>query len=168
MSVDFDTRQLLDLSADLARLPARTITDVAAVTAAAALRLATTWRANATITAGAHGRHYPKAITFDMAPALSMNVGAIIGPDSSMPQGGMGRGFEYGSRNQEPHLDGNHAADTEEPKYVADVTAAVLRAMGREVPAMEIPSGLVDYTTLSGRVIQATPAQASAYAASRR
>lgn len=49
--------------------------------------------------AGAHGKHYHRAFTAEMLSARS----AVYGPDASRPQGGMS--FEFGSRNQPPHLD---------------------------------------------------------------
>lgn len=62
-------------------------------------------RANARRTAGKHGKHYPRAIDFEMTGPL---VGEY-GPDSAKPQGGMS--FEYGSVNQKPHLDLARSAD---------------------------------------------------------
>lgn len=65
------------------------------------------WRSNATATSGRHGKHYPKSITSEMKVGLS--IVAEIGPESGRPQGSMGRGFEFGSVNQPPHLDGARA-----------------------------------------------------------
>lgn len=62
------------------------------------------WRAGARKTAGRHGKHYPSSITH----ALLRADGAIwsdIGPETDLPQGGMGPGFEYGSVNTAPHPD---------------------------------------------------------------
>lgn len=70
------------------------------------------WRANARRTARRHGKHYPRSITAEVRSA-GMGVLADIGPESGMPQGGMGRGFEYGSRNQKrPHLDALRASES--------------------------------------------------------
>lgn len=66
-------------------------------------------RANAKRTAGKHGKHYPNSITSKMLADL---VGEY-GPDSAYPQGGMS--FEYGSRNQPPHLDLARSADVAGP-----------------------------------------------------
>lgn len=55
--------------------------------------------------AGAHGRHYFKAITAERHNPLEWEYG----PDSAMPQGGMS--FERGSRNQPPHHDLAKSAD---------------------------------------------------------
>jgi hypothetical protein len=49
--------------------------------------------------AGAHGKHYPNAFSVERTGLLQYEYG----PDSAMPQGGMS--FEFGSRNQKPHLD---------------------------------------------------------------
>lgn len=66
------------------------------------------WKKNAKATSGKHGRHYPNSIT--SSPRLTMNGVTIeTGPDSSKKQGRMGRGFEFGSEHQPPHLDGLHA-----------------------------------------------------------
>ena len=79
--------------------------------------------ANATATAGTHGKHYPKSITAERTLSIG-SIGVEVGPDSGMPQGGMGPGFEYGSVNQPPHLDGNKAADVHEPQF-ADLALGV-------------------------------------------
>lgn len=59
----------------------------------------------ATRSAGKHGKHYPNAITAEPLTALAWEYG----PDSALPQGGMS--FEFGSRNQPPHLDLAQSAD---------------------------------------------------------
>ncbi|HET7386850.1 MAG TPA: hypothetical protein VFJ19_09345 [Nocardioidaceae bacterium] len=111
---------LADLARDLhkaaAELPERT----AAVVEHAAVNLKNGWRENARRSAGKHGKHYPASIGYDELRRNGGNVWTDVGPDSSMPQGGMS--FEYGSRNQPPHLDGNRAADVEAPRF--------LKAMG--------------------------------------
>lgn len=79
-----------------------------------------TWRSNARATSGKHGRLYPNTITYETKNEGG-GASAEIGPDSSKPQGRMGRGFEYGSVHQPPHLDGQKAADVVEPKFVEAV-----------------------------------------------
>jgi hypothetical protein len=59
------------------------------------------WRTNARQSAGAHGKHYPHSITAEKVGDTEWEVG----PDSALQQGGMGRGFEWGSVNQPPHND---------------------------------------------------------------
>ena len=49
-------------------------------------------------TRGRYLKHYPRSITYDM---IEPTV-AEIGPDSAKPQGGMGRGVEFGSAHTPP------------------------------------------------------------------
>lgn len=65
------------------------------------------WRTNATATAGTHGKHYPKSIQYQMKSGFNHITGEIMpkgGPQSDMS-------FEFGSRNQPPHLDGQRSLD---------------------------------------------------------
>lgn len=64
---------------------------------------------------GVHGKHYPNSIT---AEALGPTTWEY-GPDSAMPQGGMS--FEFGSRNQPPHLDIAKSADMVAPQFHDEV-----------------------------------------------
>ena len=66
------------------------------------------WKANAEATSGVHGKHYPNSITSEVKLA-GLGINIETGPDSAMKQGVMGRGFELGSKNQPPHLDGLRA-----------------------------------------------------------
>lgn len=77
------------------------------------------WKANAAASAGVHGKHYPKAITSRMTGGTE----ATVFPDPSMPQGGMS--FEYGSRNQPPHLDGQRAIDASRELILARIATAL-------------------------------------------
>ena len=63
------------------------------------------WQHNARATSGEHGKHYPDSITTEMRFA-GFGIEVETGPESGRKQGRMGRGFEFGSRNQPPHLDG--------------------------------------------------------------
>lgn len=82
------------------------------------------WRSNARKTARRHGKHYPSSITHD----LTMHEGSVsadIGPDRALPQGGMGQGFEYGSVNQPPHMDGAVAFARNAQKFESAVQDAI-------------------------------------------
>ena len=83
------------------------------------------WRANAEATSGEHGKHYPKSIDADLT--FSLNLSVEIGPNSAKPQGRMGRGFEFGSVNQPPHLDGLKAVTQMEPLAVISAKSALDR-----------------------------------------
>lgn len=71
-------------------------------------------------------KHYGRSITYDMDGPLA----AEIGPDKSKPQGGMGRGVEFGSSNTPPIP---HLLRTGEDegialaKYLTDVSWKALR-----------------------------------------
>lgn len=77
----------------------------------------------ARVSAGRHGKLYPRAMSSEMRPAFA-GFGAVVvsgeyGPDISKPQGGMS--FERGSRNQKPHLDLARSADRIAPSFQAEV-----------------------------------------------
>lgn len=72
-------------------------------------------RDNAKRTAGTHGKHYPRAFSYEMTGPLS----GEYGPDAAMPQGGMS--FENGSRNQPPHNDLAKSADIIGPSFAGEV-----------------------------------------------
>lgn len=82
------------------------------------------WSDNARATSGAHGVHYPDSITAEMKMALG-GVAAEIGPETGRKQGSMGRGFEYGSRNQPPHLDGARALPAAEARLARGADTAI-------------------------------------------
>ena len=75
------------------------------------------WVEDARVKSGKHGKHYPKSIGYESRTVGPMHVEAEIGPDASMPQGGMS--FEFGSRNQPPHLSGQKAAQGLEESLLA-------------------------------------------------
>lgn len=77
-------------------------------------------KGNARRTAGAHGKHYPNAFTVEALSPLVWEYG----PEASRPQGGMS--FEFGSRNQPPHLDLAKSADIIGPR----LGGAVLNDVG--------------------------------------
>lgn len=113
-----DDSELRILGAQLGTLAAKTATSVSKEIVVGAKVLETVWRANATESSGTHGKLYPKAIT----TTVSFRAGGLeaeIGPDPDLPQGGMS--FEFGSAKQQPHLDGQRAADVEIPKLEARI-----------------------------------------------
>lgn len=82
------------------------------------------WKESAKDTARAHGKHYPRSITAEQIP-LADAIEWEVGPEIRLKQGSMGPGFEYGSRNQPPHLDGDYSAIDQEPKFLADLDKIV-------------------------------------------
>lgn len=115
------------LGRDMARIPPTMYREGRGVVTRAARDGGLTARRISKWTAGSHGKHYPKAITWDRAKAFSGFGGGDIvaeyGPDSSRPQGGMS--FEEGSRNQPPHRDLEQSLDIIRPKFHRDVHSMV-------------------------------------------
>lgn len=74
-------------------------------------------------TAGKHGKYYHRAFSYEMHSAFhgfgSSHYSGEYGPDISKPQGEMS--FEYGSRNQKPHLDLAKSADLIGPSFAQEV-----------------------------------------------
>lgn len=84
---------------------------------------------NARRTAGAHGPYYPDAFRTEMSRTYHAGAATIYqgtyGPLSSLPQGDME--FEWGSRNQEPHLDLNKSADLVGPAMPREASSRLDR-----------------------------------------
>lgn len=126
--IHVDTSQLEALAADLGKVPASVAKDAQRVVSRGALNIKNDWRERATKSAGAHGRHYPLSIGYELRAGLG-GPSAEVGPDASKPQGSMGRGFEFGSINQPPHMDFLAATEAEAPRFekaLADVLGNIL------------------------------------------
>lgn len=118
--------EMYELAVDLAAVSAQMVVPMRAVFAEAGEILADEWAENARATSGVHGKHYPNSIDSE----LNFSAGGIeveVGPNSAKPQGVMGRGFEFGSKNQRPHLDGLRATERLEPVVETMVVVAVDR-----------------------------------------
>lgn len=111
-----------DLASDLAGIAARVKPDMRAVVRDGIRIGADLARTSARRTAGAHGKRYPRAITSEMNAGLGLfgnMISGEYGPDIARPQGGMS--FEFGSRNQKPHLDLARSADVIGPSFSRSV-----------------------------------------------
>lgn len=111
-----------DLAADLADITGRVRPDMRGVVRDGIRVGANLARANARVTARKHGKHYPRSITFEMTSGLGLfgnTISGEYGPDINRPQGGMS--FEFGSRNQKPHLDLARSADVVGPAFIRSV-----------------------------------------------
>lgn len=82
------------------------------------------WRKNARETSGEHGKWYPASIDSDVTFSVR-GVTVEAGPNKSKRQGGMGPGFEFGSQNQPPHLDGLRALDGMQQRAERVIDAAI-------------------------------------------
>lgn len=106
-----DASQGIRLASDLAQVGPKAVPALRASMQGVGDAFALAWQGNARETAGAHGVHYPDSISAELALTVS-SVAVDVGPEAGKPQGSMGRGFEFGSRNQPAHLDGLRALDT--------------------------------------------------------
>lgn len=110
------------LAADMADIPARARVDMRAAVREGIRVGNTVAKDFAKRSAGSHGKHYPNAFTAEMNTGGGL-FGNVIsgeyGPDIAMPQGGMS--FEFGSRNQKPHLDLARSADLVGPAFAQEV-----------------------------------------------
>lgn len=115
------THTVDDLARDMEELPPRAIRKFHSVVNESIDEGRDITKGFARVTAGAHGKHYPNAITSEMTGVLSGEWGS----DRALPQGNME--FEHGSRNQPPHLDHARGADIEAVKFAGRVGDAVDR-----------------------------------------
>lgn len=120
--------EVFKLAADLSKASASSVAPLRKVWAEIGEETARRWADNARATSGVHGKHYPDSIDSELK--FSANLSVEVGPNSAKKQGVMGRGFEFGSVNQPPHLDGVKAVDTMIP--VAEVAAQT--AVSRVIP----------------------------------
>lgn len=125
----FDTSELHVLIGNLGKIESSAHKTIAEVVDASGEDLRAAWVANATETSGTHGKWYPQSITASPKVTLS-SIAVEVGPEFGKRQGRMGKGFEYGSDNQPPHLDGNRAASVEAPKYAARLQTTLGLLMG--------------------------------------
>lgn len=124
-SINVQHAQVTDLAADLDKIAAEAPRGMISTVREGIKVGNVVARDYARKSAGRHGKHYPKAFSSEMH-GLTMGIGSHAatysgeyGPNSAMPQGGMS--FEYGSRNQKPHLDLARSADLMGPAFQGEV-----------------------------------------------
>lgn len=115
------SHSLGDLARDMDGIVAKTKAELPRIVGVNALRGRNLARENVRRDAPIYGVHYDDSITAEKRGSLSWEYG----PDPALPQGGMS--FEYGSRNQKPHLDLARSADRITPVMARDVRQLVDR-----------------------------------------
>lgn len=117
------THTIRDLANDLAGMPVECAKGLAGVVREAGIVGNTVARDNARRSSGKHGKLYPRSFSASTPRAkFVFGVGHYsteYGPDASKKQGNMS--FEWGSRNQPPHLDLNRSADLMGPALHGEV-----------------------------------------------
>lgn len=119
-----DASEIYDLAGDLSQVGPKMIPALRVSMAAAGEAFADDWRDNAIETSGEHGKHYPHSIDSELV-FNARGVSVDVGPNSAKKQGGMGAGFEFGSVNQPPHLDGLRALDGAQRRVERIVDATI-------------------------------------------
>lgn len=119
-----DASDFYELAGDMSEVGAKAIPALRATMAQAGTALAAEWASNARETSGAHGIHYPDSIDSELVFDLG-GVSVDVGPNAAKKQGSMGKGFEFGSQNQPPHLDGLRALDGYQMRAERMVDAAI-------------------------------------------
>lgn len=117
------THGIDDLASDLAKIPTEATKDMIGVVREGVKTGNAVARDFARESSGAHGKHYPKSFSAEMH-GVRGGFGAYLisgeyGPDASKRQGNMS--FEFGSRNQKPHLDLARSADIVGPAFAGEV-----------------------------------------------
>lgn len=115
--------EIYGLAADLGKASRKVTAALYVVYKESGEAFAEDWRRNAVETSGEHGKHYPNSI--DSETRISTSIHVETGPNSSKKQGGMGRGFEFGSKNQPAHLDGARALPTAEQRLLRAADIAI-------------------------------------------
>ena len=86
------------------------------------------WRRNVEASSPhGHLKHLPAAITSETVLAFGIEV--VTGPERGRRQGALGRGDEFGSENQAPHLNGLRAMPDAERRIDQLSEAAIGRAL---------------------------------------
>jgi hypothetical protein len=116
------THTIGDLQSDCRKIATGARKDMAQVVRRNAKTGNTIAKSLAEFSAGKHGKHYPKSFRVGAVSSYYGFGGGEIaveyGPLANQRQGGMS--FEYGSRNQPPHLDLNKSADLIGPQLAKD------------------------------------------------
>lgn len=126
----FDVSEIRALAADLTTVGPKMVKPVLGVLDDLGAATVSEWASNARATSGEHGKHYPDSITHTARGTFGGNLEVEVGPDAGRKQGRMARGFEFGSVNQPPHLDGSKAMDAMEPR----VDRALDSTIGHLIP----------------------------------
>ena len=119
-----DATEVYRLAGDLDQIGFRTVPALRDVMGGVGEAFAKEWADNARETSGTHGKWYPDSIDSGLAFTVR-SVTVEAGPNTSKKQGGMGPGFEFGSENQPPHLDGLRALDGMQARAERTIDAAM-------------------------------------------
>lgn len=123
-----DASEIYDLARDMSDVTAKMVPGLRTAMAQVGKGVTEDWRKNAVETSGEHGKHYPNSIDSELVFDAS-GVSVDVGPNAAKKQGSMGAGFEFGSVNQPPHLDGLRAVDGAHDRIESYIDYAVGRLL---------------------------------------
>ena len=113
-----DASEILALAVGLQQAGVRAGAAIREPVLAAGEMIVDAWQAGARVSSGAHGIHYPDAISAELVFDLG-GVAVDMGPESGKPQGGMS--FEEGSENQPAHHDLDKSRIVQAPLFASDI-----------------------------------------------
>lgn len=129
MSIRISTEELDQLADDLANNVDRLKPEVDQVVERGALNVRRdARRLIREQSTGTYLPHYPRSITYDVDDPVDY-AEAEIGPEEGKPQGGMGRGVEFGSARTAPLPHLHPALDLEIPRLVKHLRRVVGKAL---------------------------------------
>lgn len=118
-----------ELARDLKQAADKAMPEIERVTERGAYNIRRDARRNVRASSrGLYLKHYPRSIGYDVESGSDW-VEAEIGPETDKPQGGMGRGVEFGSSNTAPTPHLFPAFDAELPRYEKQLARAIHRAL---------------------------------------
>lgn len=121
--------EIADLARDFGAAPAKIASGLFDAYRGAGEGFRDDWRHNVRSTSPqGHLKHLPAAITTEMRFG-GFSIEVVTGPESGMRQGKLGRGDEFGSRNQPPHLNGLRAMPLAEKRLERLADAAIAFAL---------------------------------------
>lgn len=119
-----DASEIYELAADMTAVTAKMVPALRAGMAQVGESVTDEWRRNAVETSGEHGKWYPDSIDSELVFDAT-GVSVDVGPNAAKKQGSMGAGFEFGSINQPPHLDGLRAVDGSQQRIERMIDATI-------------------------------------------
>jgi hypothetical protein len=124
---DFDAAEVIELAADLGRVPGRAVENVGKALEVGARTIKDTWQENAAKLSGSHARAYPNSVDYSVAPNAPMGSLAYeIGPNPGRHLGNLGILEEArGGVQSRPQNAGRDALRTNEDDIVEQLGKAV-------------------------------------------
>lgn len=117
--------EIFELATDFGKAPAKVASGLFDAYRGAGEGFRDDWRHNARATSPrGHLKHLPAAITSEMKVA-GFGIAVVTGPQTDMPQGGLGLIDELGSSTSPPHLNGLRAMPLAEKRLERLADAAI-------------------------------------------